>query len=267
MDGIAGKIFGIVTSPADNSGIKQGVLMVPPFAEEMNKTRRMMSQQANQFAEKGFSVMQFDYLGTGDSEGDFADATWDIWSQDIIRLLEKFKAEGVTSVVVLGLRMGSLFTELILSNSPVEVSRVVLWQPVTNGEMLLNQFYRLKFAADMIGDSDDRTTVKQIKENLANDVRVEIAGYMLNPKLTSGLEKQRLDTLSSITCPAIHWIEIVAAQDRPVPPASQRVMDKLQEAGVEIQSHTIAAPPFWATVELTDVDELHKLTNNIIGHA
>ena len=50
------------------------VVYVHPFGEEMNKSRRMATLQARALAQAGFSVLQVDLLGCGDSSGDFGDA-------------------------------------------------------------------------------------------------------------------------------------------------------------------------------------------------
>ena len=47
------------------------VLVVPPFAEEMNKCRRMVTELAIRLAEQGIATLQPDFYGTGDSAGDF----------------------------------------------------------------------------------------------------------------------------------------------------------------------------------------------------
>ena len=50
------------------------VLFIPPFAEEMNRARRMVALQARDLAAAGWDVLQLDLFGTGDSQGDFGDA-------------------------------------------------------------------------------------------------------------------------------------------------------------------------------------------------
>src|SRR5687768_8838655 len=52
------------------------VVYVHPFAEEMNKSRRMAALQARALAASGHAVLQIDLLGCGDSSGDFGDASW-----------------------------------------------------------------------------------------------------------------------------------------------------------------------------------------------
>ena len=55
---------------------------LPPFAEEMNHSRRMATLQAHRLAALGIDVLVVDLFGTGDSAGDFADARWETWQED-----------------------------------------------------------------------------------------------------------------------------------------------------------------------------------------
>ena len=56
-----------------------------PFCEEMNKARRMAALQSRRLAALGYSVLQIDLFGCGDSSGDFADAR-EIWKRPQIAL-------------------------------------------------------------------------------------------------------------------------------------------------------------------------------------
>lgn len=62
---------------------KGGVLFVPPFAEELNKSRRMVAEAVRAFVEAGWAVLQLDLKGCGDSAGDFGDAAWADWLADV----------------------------------------------------------------------------------------------------------------------------------------------------------------------------------------
>ena len=69
-----------------NGGAARGlVLYIHPFAEEMNKARRMAALQARALAQGGYSVLQIDLSGCGDSSGDFGDATWKGWVNDVVQ--------------------------------------------------------------------------------------------------------------------------------------------------------------------------------------
>src|SRR5258705_9769402 len=65
------KRFCISTIPSNGVEPRGSVLYLPPFAEEMNKSRRMAALQARAFARIGWNVLQMDLFGCGDSSGEF----------------------------------------------------------------------------------------------------------------------------------------------------------------------------------------------------
>ena len=75
------KLFYLLFQP---SGIEArgSVLFLPPFTEEMHKSRHIVASQAREFAARGYNVLLLDLTGCGDSGGEFADASWKIWLQD-----------------------------------------------------------------------------------------------------------------------------------------------------------------------------------------
>src|SRR5262245_3855900 len=70
--------------PRPEAAPRGTVLHVHPFAEEMNKSRRMAALHARALAGAGFEVLQVDLAGCGDSSGEFGDATWDDWVADVV---------------------------------------------------------------------------------------------------------------------------------------------------------------------------------------
>ena len=55
----------------------RAAIYLPPFAEELNRSRKMASLQARALAAAGIGVLVLDPYGCGDSAGDFRDARWD----------------------------------------------------------------------------------------------------------------------------------------------------------------------------------------------
>ena len=77
----SGQLFCLYHPPQGDC--RGAVLYVPPFAEEMNRARRIAAQQARALAALGYGVLQPDLGGTGDSSGDFGEARWDSWKDDL----------------------------------------------------------------------------------------------------------------------------------------------------------------------------------------
>jgi len=64
--------YGLYYAPAGRC--RGAYQYVAPFAEEMNKARRMAALQARAMSAAGYAVLCLDLHGCGDSAGDFADA-------------------------------------------------------------------------------------------------------------------------------------------------------------------------------------------------
>ena len=75
------KLFYLLLRPSEVEA-RGSVLFLPPFTEEMHKSRHIVASQARAIAARGYNVLLFDLSGCGDSGGDFADATWQVWLQD-----------------------------------------------------------------------------------------------------------------------------------------------------------------------------------------
>ena len=103
-----GRRFCLYHAPRAEKECRGAFIYVHPFGEEMNKSRRMAALQARAFAAMGFGVLQIDLFGCGDSSGDFSDARWDIWKQDLSGA-STWLAERVSAPISLwGLRLGAL---------------------------------------------------------------------------------------------------------------------------------------------------------------
>src|SRR6187401_2654875 len=77
--------------------------------------------------------------------------------------------------------------------------------------------------------------------------------------LTAGIEAVALDTLAPGQA-NVHWFEMVAEADRPLPPAARRVVDGWTAHGANVEVHCVAGPQFWSTLEITESPELEART-------
>lgn len=264
IDGIKGRLYCNYFESISNKNPHHAILILPPFAEEMNKSRRMLANIARMSAEQGYNAFCFDLFGTGDSQGDFGDSTWEIWLNDVSTILRCLKEKNIDTITVISLRSGSLFIESILQNSLLTLTNIILWQPVISGSLFMNQFIRLKLAADMIGDSANRTSAKIIKQQFKNGDSVEIAGYMINAALFNPMEKQNLSSIKQAGCPDIHWFEVAPSLEQTFSPASMRVIDGLKDAEINIHMTPVQGAQFWTTSEIAEVSTLLNKTLDIL---
>lgn len=85
IESSAGKLFAIYWPPAGEIPFGKAIIHIPAFAEEMNKSQ-------------GYAVLILDLFGTGESKGDFGEATWQIWLQNIDTAIDWLTQQGAQSI-------------------------------------------------------------------------------------------------------------------------------------------------------------------------
>jgi len=255
LDGAAGALFAIYFPPAPGKYRGHDVLVLPAFAEEMNKARRMVAVQAGELGRRGIGTLVVDLYGTGDSAGDFRDARWEIWESDVGTALAWLDGNGSTRTGVLAVRFGALLAKVVLERAE-RLSRLVLWQPVIRGNVMLTQFLRLRTAAAMSLSAGEGESVTALRDALARGEIIEVAGYELSPALARAMDSARLDDLPTSKLPPTASFELTASESQSPAPASRRVLDKWRHAGVAVDAETIPTHPFWTGLNITVVPEL-----------
>jgi len=136
------KLFYLLLQPTHVEA-RGSVLYLPPFTEEMHKSRHIVASQARGMAAQGHNVLILDLTGCGDSGGDFSEGNWQIWLEDANQAADMLADLGSGPLVVWGQRMGALLA-CELSRSRNDVARLIFWQPTLNGEQQIDQFLRLR---------------------------------------------------------------------------------------------------------------------------
>jgi len=255
LEGSAGRLFCVYFGPPPGTMPVANVLCVPPFAEEMNKARRQTAIQARALASDGFAVLVPDLFGTGDSDGELRDARWETWIDDLERGANWLERKHRARLIVWGVRLGALLAADLLGARGPAIGQLLLWQPVISGHMHMNQFFRLRVAADMIAGGEQGST-RELFDEVEQGRTVEIAGYELHPDLVTEIVARDLGRLDTKTAPPVTWFEVVSADDRPIPAASRRLIEQWQMTGAQLSVETIVGEPFWTTPEIAVVPDL-----------
>ena len=253
-------------------GLPQGlVLFVHPFAEEMNKSRRMAALQARALANQGLAVLLPDLLGCGDSAGDFGEASWAAWVDDVVHaatwLREQacgWAAEAATAasanspppLTLWGLRTGALLAAEAAARLG-DVQRLLFWQPALSGKTVLQQFLRLQMASELLG-GDATGGTEALRTRLAAGDSVELAGYRLSPGLTQGLERARLEPPPGVRL--LHWLDLSPRAEAILVPGSASAVARCRQAGCDVQAQVVTGPTFWQSTEIEDAPGLIEAT-------
>lgn len=262
--GDSGRLFVSCFAPA--GGTDTWLLFVPPFAEEMNKSRRMMARLGHALAARGIGVALPDLYGTGDSEGEFGDATLTMWQQDLVDTAEWLvRQHDCRNLLVGGLRYGALLAMATLSRLPSPAT-CLLWQPVSKGQQQLTQFLRLRLAAGIMGGGAAES-LTELQGRLARGETLEVAGYDLAPGLAQAMAPQELAALAPPVGVRTHWLELCRDPLRPVTPASAQVIEAWRSVGADVRTYGVAGDPFWSTQELVDAPALVEKSAEILARA
>ncbi len=257
-----GERFCLYHEPDTGAPPRGAILYVHPFAEELNKSRRMVALQARAYAQAGFGVLQIDLFGCGDSTGDMVNARWDIWLDDLAHAWRWLEQRVNGPRYLWGLRLGALLA--LDFSAHARPQALILWQPALSGRAHLNQFTRMQSAARMFADAP------------AVEQSPEIGGYLISPALSDSISQ--LDAVQLVPRCPVQWLELSsqpAADDYAVAagkaqaslqPASQLLVEQWRQAGATIKAYPVYGEPFWNSSEIGISSQLLAATTAAAIH-
>ncbi|MES3020547.1 MAG: hydrolase 2, exosortase A system-associated [Pseudomonadota bacterium] len=262
FDSEPGTRFSLYHAPNAQVAARGAILYVHPFAEELNKSRRMASLQARAFAAMGFAVLQIDLFGCGDSCGDFSAARWELWKRDLGVAHEWLAKRNGGPVHLWGLRLGGLLALDYASGT--RVAGIILWQPYLSGRTCINQFLRLRMAAYML---DEDPAMEQpaasgnaaLRAELTARGTIEVAGYEVAAELVRAIDAVDAANLKLPPC-TVHWFACGAPVNEKLAAAAQRLAACWAADGVALHYHPVAGAPFWSTAEIAECPALLAAT-------
>lgn len=255
------RLFALLIEP---TGLCHGAMLyLPPFAEEMNRCRSHVVGQARALAAAGWRTLLLDPFGTGESDGRISDANWQLWLDDAIAAARWLQALGPQPFTVWGLRTGALLACDVAASAQVQVAQLLLWQPVVDGKLFINQTLRLRIASQMVS-ATERETTEQIRSRLAAGEVIEVAGYPLSGGMADSIAARQLDGRGLPASTRIAWLDVVAKAEQPLAPASRRVLDALAALGLPVRSATVACPMIWQLHERADAPALVAATLGLL---
>lgn len=252
LPGLHGQLF-CMFYPAQTPSVRGNCFYVHPFAEELNKTRRMAALYSSMLALAGFNVLQLDLYGCGDSEGDWRNIRQDTWRSDIHCGVQWLQKQCDQPLMMWGLRLGASLAVEYLTAYPGTDATLLLWQPVIKGENHLNQFLRLRLAAQIQQQSKD--TVALLRSQLRQGEILEIAGYAVTSELLALMDAMEINQLP-VGVKQVYWAEVVATSALELTLPSKKVISQWRAEPIQIQAQVVVGQSFWATQEIAVAESL-----------
>jgi hypothetical protein len=229
--------------------------MCPPFAEERKSSARVMTLAARQLCHYGFYVLRFDYTGCGESDGDFQDATMEMWKSDIGHARTFVTGRtGVDSCGALGIRLGAtLLADTVI---PGMWEFAVLWAPALFGATYLADYCRRIAASRLVSDkhSSEVGSVTHVE-----GTHVDIGGYWLSDESRAQLQALSLPRQPCCKARAAIVVSLSAAGRGALREHAQVCQDIVWQDG-PTRVANVRARPFWVTASRYDPRELVDVT-------
>jgi uncharacterized protein len=228
-------------------GAERGIVLIcSPLSPEWLVIHRVLRTLADRMAEKGFSVMRFDYFGCGDSAGEHEQASLARWIDDIdTAVIELRRRSSPVPLYVIGVRLGALLAARAGARRD-DVDALVLWDPPLNGaahgNALRANMRRMLSTAHVIADEATR-----------RDLPSEILGYPVNSQFWHELDQLDFD----LQHPPARRALLVESDPR----SFGAVAARLSPLSLPIEQLPLEEPELWEWVEdVTRLQLPHRIS-------
>ena len=238
------ELFGVMheSSPAE---ARLPFVFCHPFGEEKLWTHRAFVTFARELARRGHPVLRFDYMGNGDSSGDFSESSIETALSDIGCAIDVLKRRvAAREVGLLGLRFGATLAAQI-ADSRTDVQRLALWSPIANGDRYMQDLLRINLTTQMAVYKEIRQERTGLVEDLRAGRTANVDGYEMSLPM---FEQASAINLTAAPRAFTGRCLIVQTDRSPVaqPSAeSKLLLSRYSNASLELAQEE----PFWKEIE------------------
>lgn len=265
IPGQRGALFIVYHAPAPESEDRGDLIFVPPFAEEMNRSRSIVAHQARLFQQIGYGVLILDLFGTGDSEGEFADARWETWRNDVLSAAAWLHGQGRRKISLWGLRLGSLLAVDVAFDHDHAFDMLLLWQPVTAGRRFMDNFLRAGVAPNA-SKAGSPISVSERGIRLDPSKPIDVMGYTLSRSLSHAIDRTDMSLVGRTVRSPVIWIDRTEAVPASGPPADE-ILAMWQGHHGPVAYHQCDFGAFWSVEAAEQPANLHRLTTDVMAAA
>lgn len=238
------------------------VVYLPPFTEEMNRCRAIVAEQARWFVDHGLSCSILDFYGSGESQGDLANATLPIWLQNVEDTIAELQQRAEAPVYLWGCRLGALVAMQYLQSRPDSCDKLLLWQPVSSGKAYVTQVLRQR-TAGLVDRGEQAETTTELRQRLAAGETLDVGGYTLGGALLGALDELEIGALAQRPAAQVFWLEHSEDEAASLGARSERAVSHLRELGAEVTVQLFAGQPLWQLHKRDSCDELLATTRGL----
>ncbi len=195
--------------PAADQNSRRGMVICPPLLTDLSRSYQSIRVLAEKCAEAGYHVLRFDYSGTSDSFGEWANAGPRNWVKDIGKAAEELsEISGAESMTLLGIRFGGLLA--LHAAAEINPQSLILWDPISDGRSYRSSLDRIHSNLVHLHIGLSKPEKQQAEKESCGFDRVpwisdELESFSLPQDIPESVETIRLVT--TIGCPTLSDIE------------------------------------------------------------
>ncbi len=197
----ATRLYGVYHAAKGQTPRESGIVLCYPMGQEYMRSHRAYRMLSLMLAKRGYHVFRFDYFATGDSAGESGDGSLTQWGRDIGAAIEELKETAdLERVSLIGLRLGAALA-LEAAAGRDDIERLVLWDPVVDGERYVEQLM-------LAVERDDGSDITDARAVLDRDALVGVLGFPLTQSLATDLNRINVKAVSGrpLALPRMHMV-------------------------------------------------------------
>lgn len=240
-----------------------GVVICPALQSEFLRNYRREVELGRALAARGFVAQRFHYRGTGHSDGDGSEATFNTMVEDTIAAAEEVRGrERVNTLAFFGARWGALVAAAAARHYPG--SLLALWEPMTDARSYFRDIFRNgRIHALKKGEVDARSTEGQ-SDRLRRIGRLDVLGYAIDlPLYESVVGRTLQDELGDDSRPVL--VAEISKRSK-LRPNHAALVGTLTERGFSVEARIVSAEDeLWWFVGGRGHEEERSLTQDLVG--
>jgi pimeloyl-ACP methyl ester carboxylesterase len=219
-----------------------GMVICSPICADFMANYHREVHLARMLAADGFAVQRFHYRGTGNSDGDPEEITFDRLCEDAGILIEELsRVTGVASVALLGTRWGALVAAATARGFPD--SPLVLWEPTTSS----GQYFREAFRSRLMRDAKSGSVGEKRPIDFVNDLNqrgiVDLLGYSVHRALFDSAQDRTLEPLVVGMSRPVLIVQMSRAKS--VTQVYEALAERMRESGSDVSVATAGIAESW----------------------
>ena len=215
-----------------------------PLFDERKCAHRFSFQLKEAFKADDLTLERFDYRGTGEAEGEFADVSLSSLREDVAQYTR------CQETCLVGVRFGASLALDYCTRDLGAVRNLVLLEPIINGAEYIDYLYRKQRVKDLM--------TGKVSAKLRDKGYENLEGYKTSINFIKQVKNFSLVTTAK-DCSANNSVSIVQISNRSkINPQISGLAKLLENSTRQVVVENVKLPIFWERIPDTDYAELTR---------